>query len=75
MIIKEDLKRTGKECSTFRVMEMLLSLDKVLLMKHSHFASFLSSQLMVVFILSRTIKLDSQQILRMVVASLFLLIL
>jgi hypothetical protein len=75
MIIKEDLKRTGKEYSTFRVMEMLLSLDKVLLMKHSHFASFLSSQLMVVFILSRTIKLDSQQILRMVVASLFLLIL
>ena len=34
MIIKEDLKRTGKECSTFRVMEMLLLLDKVLLMKH-----------------------------------------
>jgi hypothetical protein len=75
MIIKEDLKRTGKEYSIYKVMEMLLSLDKVLLMKHSHFASFLSSQLMVVFILSRTIKLDSQQIPRMVAASLFLLIL
>jgi hypothetical protein len=47
MIIKVDLKRTGKEYSTCKVTVMLLSLDKELLMKHSHFASFLSSQLTV----------------------------
>ena len=75
MIIKVDLKRTGKEYSTSKAMEMLLSLDRVLLMKHSHFASFLSSQPMVVFISLLTTKLGSPQILRMAEVSLSLLIL
>jgi hypothetical protein len=75
MIIKVDLKRTGKEYSTSKAMEMLLSLDRVLLMKLSHFANFLSSLLMVVFISLLTTKLGSPQILRMAAVSLSLRIL
>ncbi len=70
MITKGDLKRTGGEYSTSKVMVMLLSLDKVPLMKHSLFASFLSSQLMVAFISLQTTKLDSPLILKMVAVSL-----
>jgi hypothetical protein len=75
MIMKEDLTRTGREFLTSRATEMLLSLDKVLHMRHSHFASSLSSLLTVAFISSQTTKLDSLLILKMAEVSLSLLIL